>query len=233
MSTSFQSDSVAYVSWHIWNIAADAAKRATDLKAANPRACSADTVSTIIVAAAATESFINEIAHKLSNLDAGGGFILQTTPVDWKGIGESLGQLEDKRERVTTKYFLASKLLPKDALQKDAPSYQDFKRLIGIRNAFVHPKPQIPKDLDYDYFVNKGWTYNAKTDKVKLDGWMSQLETPDIARWACRSAHSIIWDIVERFDGTSEYLIQRLHEDLKFQWGKTVNDPRILSGVIK
>jgi hypothetical protein len=232
VSTSSQSGSgkslqVVYAACHIWNIAADAAKRATDVKAANPGACTSDSVSAIIVAATATEAFINELSHMLSTLDTFGRHAPPTTPVDWKGIGELLEQLEDTHAQVTAKYLLASILLPKDALRKGDQPYQDFDMLINVRNDFAHPKAQVRPPKYFDTFVNRGWTYNAKTDEVKLAGWMLQLETPEVARWACRAAHNIIWDIVERFDGPSEPLIQFLYEHLKFQWSKTVNDERV------
>lgn len=227
MTTSSQSGSgsplqVVCAAWHIWNIAADAAKRATDVKAANPGACTSDTMNAIIIAATATEAFINELSLMLSTLDA-----LPTTTIDWKGIGEFLEQLEDAHAQVTAKYLLASVLLPKDALRKGDTPFQDFDMLIDIRNDFAHPKAQVCPPKYFDMFVNRGWTYNTKADKVKLAGWMFQLETPEVARWACRSAHNIIWDIIERFDCTSEPLIQFLHERLKFQWSKTVNDARV------
>ena len=218
---------VVYAASHIWNIAADAAKRATDVKAAHPRACTSDSVSAVIVAATATEAFINELSHMLSTLDTLGRRALPTTLIDWKGIGELLEQLEDAHAQVTAKYLLASILLPKDALRKGEQPYQDFAMLIDIRNDFAHPRAQVRPPKYFDTFVNKRWTYNTKTDEVKLVGWMLQLETPEIARWACRAAHNIIWDIVERFEGTAEPLIQLLHQRLRFHWSKTVNDARV------
>lgn len=156
-----------------------------------------------------------------------GRLSLPTTPVDWKGIGELLEQLEDAHTQVTAKYLLASILLPKKPLRKGEQPYQDFDMLIDIRNDFVHPKAQVHPPKYFETFVNRGWTYNAKTDKVKLVGWMNQLETPQVARWACRAAHNMIWDIVERFEGISQPPIHHLHMLLKFQWGKTINDERV------
>lgn len=163
----------------------------------------------------------------LSTLDAWGGHSPPTTPIDWKGIGELLEQLEKDHVQVRAKYRLASILLPKDALRNGVSPYQDFDMLIDVRNDFVHPKAQVHPPKYFNRFVNSGWTYNAKIDEVKLAGWRMQLETPEVARWACRAAHNIIWDIVERLDGPTEPLIQLLHQDLKFQWSKTVNDARV------
>jgi hypothetical protein len=93
-------------------------------------------------AATATEAFVNELSHMLSTLDTFGRHAPPTTPVDWKGIGELLEQLEDTHAQVTAKYLLASILLPKDALRKGDQPYQDFDMLINVRNDFAHPKAQ-------------------------------------------------------------------------------------------
>lgn len=155
-SGSGEAREVVYAAWHIWNIAADAAKRATDVKAVHPRACTSDSVSAVIVAATATEAFINELSHMLSTLDGLDRRSLPTTPIDWKGIGELLEQFEDAHAQVTAKYLLASILLPKDALRKGQQPYQDFSMLIDIRNDFAHPKAQIRPPKYFDTFVNKG-----------------------------------------------------------------------------
>jgi hypothetical protein len=51
---------VVYNAWDIWNIAADATKRASEVKAANTDAITADTVSAIIISATAAEAFSSQ-----------------------------------------------------------------------------------------------------------------------------------------------------------------------------
>ena len=217
-----------YVAWHIWNIAADAAKRATDIKTTYPKACTTDTVNAIIIAATATEAFINELSHLLSNLESTDKSSQQTCHSDLKSIGQLLEKQEEAHIQVNAKYLLASILLPRDALDTGKQLYQDFSMLIDMRNDFAHPKVNKKPPKYFESFVNKGWTYNAKTDEAKLVGWMFQLETPEVARWACRAAHNIIWNIIERFGGSSENEIQSLYYTLQFQWGKTRNDERVM-----
>ena len=218
---------VVYSAWDIWNIAADAAKRASEVKVANTDAITSDTVSAIIISATATEAFINELSHMLITMDMLGRITIPTIPVDWKGIGEFLEQLEEAHAPVVAKYLLSSILLPKNSLRKGEQPYQDFNMLIDMRNDFVHPRSQTGEPKYFKKFVDKGWVYNKKTDKIKLVGWMNQLRTPQIARWACRAAHDIIYNLVERFNGVSETQINLLYNRLNFQWSKTVNDERV------
>ncbi|HEY3245452.1 MAG TPA: hypothetical protein VGM03_19085, partial [Phycisphaerae bacterium] len=49
---------------------------------------------------------------------------------------------------------------------------------------------------------------NASEDEIKLQGWMSQLQTPQVACWACRSAYDLVLNFVERFDNITELAIQ-------------------------
>jgi hypothetical protein len=234
MNSTFENKSekglqVVYSAWDIWNIAADAAQRATEMKAANPNLITADTVNAIIVAATATEAFINELSNMLSTLDILGRIVVPITPVDWKGVGEVLEQLENAHAPVTTKYLLASILLPNASLSVEKEPYQDFNKLIRVRNDFVHPRAQTEAPKYFKTFVDRGWAYNKDTDEIKLVGWMNQLRTPQVAQWACRAAHNIIYNIVERFAGTSEPMINHLYISLNFHWGKTVDDERVRS----
>ena len=135
--------------------------------------------------------------------------------------------MEQDRASVKLKYLLASKLLPGEPLQKGASPYQDFSLLIDMRNDFAHPRAQDAPRKYFEQFVSRGWTYNARADEVKLAGWMIQLETPQIACWACRSAHNIVWNLVERFDNAPEVVIQVVGDHLRFQWEKTLDDERV------
>ncbi len=215
--------STTYASWHIWNIAADAALQAKIKKVAQPKITTADSVSAIILSAVATEAFINELGRRLTLLQK-----LELTSVEeWITVGTFLEELEAEHVQVTAKYLLISKLLPGEPLKKGEQPFQDFRLLINVRNDFAHPKAQQKPPKYFEVFENRGWTYNKKTDKPKLYGWMTQLETPEIACWACRSAHNIIWNIIERFGGTDHVVIADLYQGMKFQWGKTLNDKRV------
>ena len=214
---------ITYASWHLWNIAADAASQAKIKKVAQPKITTADSISAIILSAVATEAFINELGTHLT--------LLQKSELmgveDWIRVGTQLEEFEAGHEQVTAKYLLVSKLLPGEPLKKGELLFQDFRLLINVRNDFAHPKAQQEPPKYFEVFENRGWTYNKKTDKPKLYRWMTQLETPEIACWACRSAHNIIWNIIERFGDTDHVVIADLYQGMKFQWGKTLSDKRV------
>jgi hypothetical protein len=222
----FEPGSAVFSAWHLWNISADAAQRAKELKLANPKVSTADTIVSVVLSAITTEAFVNELGYRLSaltRLTRAGNQHLQ----NWIDVGDLLEQLEHERVQVTSKYLLVSKLLPGEALRGDMPPYQDFAMLIKIRNDFVHAKTQTKPPLYFEQFVNRGWTYNDSGDEIRLAGWMNQLQTPQVACWACRSAHNLVWNFVARFDNIAEPAIQSIGASLRLQWGKTQDDDRI------
>jgi len=222
----FEPGSAVFAAWHLWNIAADAAKRAKDLKLANPGVCTADTIVAVVLAAMTTEAFVNELGYRLSALTRLTGAENQNLQ-NWINVGDRLEKLEQERSPVKSKYLRASNLLPGGALQQDGQPYQDFALLIDLRNALVHAKAQTKPPPYFEQFVNRGWTYNASEDEIKLQGWMSQLQTPQVACWACRSAYDLVLNFVERFDNITEPAIQFIADSLRLQWAGRQDDDRI------
>ena len=223
----FEPGSAVFAAWHLWNIAADAAKRAKDLKLANPGVITADTIAAVVLAAMTTEAFVNELGYRLSALTRLTGVGNQHLQ-NWIDVGDLLEQLEHERVQVKSKYLLVSKLLPGEALRRDRKPYQDFAMLIDMRNDFVHAKAQTKPPQYFKQFVNRGWTYNVSGDEIKLQGWMFQLQTPQVACWACQSAHAIARNFVERFDNITDPVIQVIiGNSLRLQWARTQDDDRI------
>ena len=213
-----------YAAWHLWNIAADAAKRARETKRAVPRACTADTVTSIILAAACTEAFINELGD-IARIDTGVG----QGDANWAEIGKILSDFEEAKAPVTLKYLYLSKLLRAGKrLDSSQEPFQGFKRLLDVRNRFVHPRAQAAPPRFFRWFADQGWTYNAGTDQVKLSGWMYQLETPQVASWGCRTAHAIVWHFLEQLEQEN---INPIHYRIpKKQWERGRNDERVRRG---
>lgn len=215
---------LVYSSFHLWNIAADSAKRAREIKAMHPKACTTDAISAVLLSAMSTEAFINELGTRLALLlDAE-----LTDSRKWNSIGEVFEQLEKERAQIKTKYLIGSQLLPGPALNKGMPPFQDFSRLIDMRNDFAHPKVLESPPKYIDYFNKKGWLYNKLDDEPKLVGWLNQLETPEIAAWACRAALGVISDIVERFSSVSNPQITFIYSTMKLHWDRASGDPRIV-----
>jgi hypothetical protein len=212
-----------YSSWHLWKVAADSAHHSREVKGSHPRACTSDTIGALLLSAMSAESFINELGTRLSLLSAYSGKNLTR----WANIGTFLEQLEAEHAQIRSKYLLVSNLLPGKPFVKGKPPFQDFSLLIDIRNDFAHPKAQQDAPKYIQSFSQKGWLYDKKTDEPKLVGWMFQLETPEVAAWACRTVRTIIWDIVARFQTFTDPLLKKLHDDMAFQWKKSLHDKRI------
>lgn len=216
---------IVYSSFHLWNIAADAAQRAREVKAASPKACTADTIGVILLAAMSTEAFINELGTRL---------LLELSPElpameRWTSVGTLLQQLEKEKAQIKTKYLWVSQILPGCPLTKGKPPFQDFSRLIDIRNDIVHLKALENEPKYLQDFSQRQWLYNKPKDEPKLAGWLFQLETPEIAAWACRAALSVITDFVERFKNDSHPCIAALHSKMHFQWNNVSEDTRVVS----
>lgn len=216
--------SIVYSSFHLWNIAADSAQRAHEIKAASPKACTADTISAILLAAMSTEAFINELGTRL----------LLQLPTDpemerWISVGTILEQLEKEKAQIRTKYLWVSQILPGCPFTKGKPPFQDFSKLIDMRNDIVHPRALESEPKYLQDFGQRLWLYNKPKDEVKFAGWLFQLETPEIAAWACRAALGVVTDFVERFNNNPHPCIATLYAHLHFQWSKVSEDTRILS----
>jgi hypothetical protein len=200
--------SVSYISSFIWNIAAENARFATEVDAADPGKTTQDAISAIILAAASAESFMNEIAHLLSTYDMYGPYRRGSNDPDWIGIGEILEQMEADKASITTKYLTASILLPGEPLRKDKEPYQSYKTLTEVRNDFAHPKPQVDERPAVTYkqpkymstFEQKRWVYGTRDGDARAVGYLNRLQTPQIARWACRAARDIVVNIYDRFE---------------------------------
>jgi len=214
---------IVYTAFHLWNVAADAAGRARDIKAEHPRAITSDSVVAVLLAATSTEAFINELGTRLSLSCRPDTPTLEV----WGSLGACLEKLESQRATLKAKYLIASKLLPGGAFKKGAAPFQDFSLLIDVRNHFAHPKVQQELPAFIHDFSQRGFLYNRPRDNPKLAGWLFQLETPHIATWACRAARGIIWGVVQRLEFGTHPVISSIHEDMNFQWSKILSDSRV------
>src|SRR5687768_5248672 len=103
----FVPGSAVFAAWHLWNIAADAAQRAKDLKLANPGVITADTIASVVLAAMATEAFINELGYLMSTR-ARFSEVENQHLQNWINVGDRLEKLEQERASVKSKYRVAS-----------------------------------------------------------------------------------------------------------------------------
>jgi hypothetical protein len=216
--------SYTFSSRQLLMLAAESAERATSAKATNPSVLTADTITAIVLSAAAAEGFINEFGTRLTLLGRSG--TSGSTALDHLAeTGKKLEACERARTDVATKYLTAGELLQPRALVKGQPPFQDFVQLIRVRNEHLHPKVQTEPHGCFDFFVRKGWTYNKPSDYPKLGGWLMQLQTPEVARWACRAAQGVVDPLVKGLWNVDPWA-QPLAIGL-IPWRDAAFDPRI------
>lgn len=164
-------------------------------------ALTTDSIVAIVLSAAATEAFIHELADHID--------VWRTNAADWpdvnmteemKTFADVIDDLEESRSSVVAKYSIGSLVIAGKSFRRDKAPYQDFKDLIGVRNAIMHSKPasrsmdthsgtKIAKKL-----AQRGIAINAEGAHIQ---WFNQLETPAVAQWACASAHAIILGLID------------------------------------
>lgn len=95
-----------------------------------------DALVTIVLATISTEAFINEFHHlaKDQSGPAAPGWI--------NALGDVLGEAEESRASIESKYQLARFILTGQPFDRGASPFQDFALLISVRNLIVHAKPQ-------------------------------------------------------------------------------------------
>lgn len=214
---------ISFCAWHLWNVAADAAQRSRDVRRVHPDACTADTLAAVSLSVVAAEAFINEFGYELAEA---GNLYREADGADLLGrVGSLLRQLEDDHAKLESKYVLASHMLPGKPFVPGEQPFQDFKKLIRIRNDLTHVKVDGVRPYLED-FMRRGWAHNRPDDEVKLAGWLFQLETPQIACWACRASHATVWDLVSRLRQVPGVLAEMVHRRASCQWETTLGDKR-------
>ncbi len=94
-------------------------------------------LASVIFAAMSTEAFINELPELAS------GAAKNPAEPGWvRALGEVLGDAEDSRAPIKSKYQLARLVLTGEVFDKGTQPFQDFALLVDVRNLVVHWKPK-------------------------------------------------------------------------------------------
>jgi hypothetical protein len=144
-----------------------------------------DAAVAVVLAAAATEAFINEFAETVSLLreNAASWDPGRITP-EMGAAADTIFALESLRRSVLTKYSTAAKKLGKP-LDKGGPIFQDFDRLIGLRNALMHVHPVRPSE-DHageriaDELAKRG--ISIELEPGVIFSWYDRMQTAAVAR---------------------------------------------------
>jgi hypothetical protein len=158
-----------------------------------------ETLVAVVFSAAALEAFINEAAEIAA---------MSTDPKDRlvETFAKLMEEVEEARGSINLKFLLAKAIFAGKTYDKGEQRYQDFKQLMGLRNALVHMKAD-KFELD-----SKGGTSRkplsavqylqtnkilAKVQPGTLMDWISLISTPEVARWACNVTVEMIQSIIE------------------------------------
>ena len=182
---------------HIWLTACEARDRAVAATRANASAWPSDTIVAILLAAASTEAFINELTEMLA-LERNDK--RQLSP-ELRACADSLAEVESNRGSLSLKYLIASQTLSRSMFDKKLNPFQDFAILIKLRNDLMHLKPrdtfvedstsstvQVPR---YIQVLQQRGLARAPDDRVMMS-LFNCLQTAEMATWACETAHQII-----------------------------------------
>lgn len=159
-----------------------------------------DAITAIVLAAAAAEAFVNELADNV-------GLIRQNTShrrLDAKvcAASDAILDVEFLKGSVANKYLGAAKALGSPFSRGNQP-FQDFDRLIALRNAVMHVKPVKPVkpnekhsgEVETDQLGLQSIAISSQTSSLQ---WFDRLMTPEVARWACKSARAVILDLLNK-----------------------------------
>ena len=175
-------------------VALTARDRAAEARRLDASSMPPDALVSIVMAAAATEAFINELGayYRL-------GTFLQPAEL---ACGEVLAEVERGQGSTQLKYLLASLTLSGHMFDKGSKPFQDFSKLMTVRNSLMHPKPldqfsdsgvMEPPGFMGD-FEQRGMTYQRDADMSV--SWLNLLETETMASWACGAAVDIILAVI-------------------------------------
>ena len=185
-------------------VIAHSARNRAVLDAKRPGALTTDSIVAIVMAAASTEAFINELAEHIALFRAAQMEGLTQSMVT---CSDALVELEDSKAPVTVKYLIASQILG-SPFARDAAPFQDFAMLIQLRNAIMHAKPATKESSHQgtkitDVLAQRGIATSLEPG-VHF-AWFNRLEVPDVARWACDAARSIILGVIDLIPTRSEH----------------------------
>jgi hypothetical protein len=159
-----------------------------------------DTISAIMLAAAATEAFINDMAEMIGvcRQNASDFMGAELTP-EVCACADAIFDAEFARDPVPQKYFVASKALGQP-FDRGRDPFQSFSKLITLRNEVVHIKANRADGKHTGVSVTKELAQRGLTVKVPLGelSWFDQIQSPQMAEWACKSAIDLIFAMLEK-----------------------------------
>jgi hypothetical protein len=197
---------------YLWKMACDMRDQAK-WQENNPRGMSSRALISVILSAAATEAFINELVAEVEK--AG-----HSVSADLAAFSGMMREIEDNRGGIGLKYLVASQSLSRTMFDKGAPPYQDFDLLRRLRDFLMHIKspdvltePPSASSKRPNLIIalrQKGLTYPLGEDDQTP--WINELETYKLAAWACEASLNIILAVLALIpDGPADPSVNLKH----------------------
>jgi hypothetical protein len=174
-------------SWHLKQLALDARKRTAE----QPR----EAITTVILAGATAEAFINELGGFASSFARNVG-----VPEQIHELGRRLKACEEKRKSLLQKYHVAAEILSGTRFDESTAPFQDFMTLVNLRNDLMHMK-HLGGHRDSDCRVQLNHPESVLTLSSRgiasmptsgVASWLDQIQNQAVAVWACDAVHEII-----------------------------------------
>jgi len=180
-------------SYELFLIARKAAKAARE-DSKRPNALTTGSLNALVIAAAAVEAFLNELAHHVEVIRASASSAREAISPQLATCSSVLQDLEDSRASVKSKYLMASLVLSGRSFEKGQDPFQDFAKLIDLRNEIMHAKP-VTGDEHRGTKIATALERRGVAKRLFPDvstDWFHILESPGVGAWACKTALRII-----------------------------------------
>ncbi len=188
----------------VWLTARDARDRARECAKNDPDAWTSDAIVAIVLSAASTEAFINELAELVEmtkvRLD-------DTVSSELRAFADVIREIEEARGSLLDKYLMAAETLRGSPFDKGTNPYQDFATLVTLRNDIMHLRPRDRTVITPDgrqslasrkciaALQQRGL---ARTPNPKGSmSWFDSIQTTEMASWAHETAHEIILAVLD------------------------------------
>lgn len=190
-------------------LAFEARDRALKAVQADPKAWPGDAVVTLVMASAAAEGFINEIAELVGVTTTIRRQQGASVPPILVAFADAVAAVEKERGSTQEKYLAGARALGKP-FDKGLPLYQDFATLLAIRNDLMHLKPRDRlkegeerhaggSPVEWPKYVvplqRRGLARHPSSPGAAAS-WFELLKSEKLASWACQSAHAIMLETV-------------------------------------
>lgn len=185
-----------------------------------------DAIPAIVLAAAATEAFINDMAETIG--------VCRQNASDWMGAAltpelrtcaDAIFDAEFEGDFDPQKYFLASKALGQQ-FDRGREPFQFFAKLIALRNEVIHIKANRADGKHTGASVTMELAQRELTVKFSV-GQMScfdQIQSPQVAAWACKSAIDIVFALLDKVPHSDFCVLDGTYKHFHAQQGLIATD---------